>query len=82
MAMEKVSCNLRPVVGGPMLIYGYVDREHTSPDMVYMLNDQGFIMRGNQQRPMSVKQVVAMDADAERCAEGYREEHKLALLVA
>lgn len=82
MVMEKVTCVLRPVVGEPPMIYGYLDRESRSPDMVYCLNEQGYIVRGNQQRFRTMGETAALDAEAERCAKEFRNANAINLVVA
>lgn len=78
----RIYCTLITLVGGPPLIYGYLDREIAFPDTVYCLNEQGYIVRGNQQRPMTLAELAALDAEAERCAKSYREENAIKLVVA
>lgn len=80
--MKGIHCSLQPVVGEPPMIYGYLDRERTSPDMVYCLSEQGYIVRSAPQRSLTMAEMTALDEEAERCAKGYREENKLNLVAA
>lgn len=78
---KDVFCSLRPMVGEPPMIYGFLDRERNTPDMVYCLNEQGYIVRSAPQRSLTMSEMSALDEEAERCAKGYREENKLNLVV-
>lgn len=74
-------CKLRGEPDGPVLIYGFLDRERTSPDVVYRLNEQGYIVRSAPQRQLTMAEMGALDEESERTAKGYREANNLDLVV-
>ncbi len=71
----NITCKIRTDVGGPVQILAFNDRESSEPAFIYCLNEQGYIVRGSQQKPLTQAEIAALDEAAERAAEEHRAEN-------